>query len=131
MAKHKEYRSRALVLLKEDQITTNDTILTEYLHDKEKIFICKRISPLGNTWFNGTSYVDLMNPNAVKAFLESTHEKYKKSCDNYFGKEIPGIFTDKKSSFNSCFLSLISYFYYINVTSIAPFTLQASAQIPH
>ncbi len=95
VAKHKEYRSRALVLLKEDQITTDDTILTEYHHNQESLFICKRISPLGNTWFNGTSYVDLMNPKAVKAFLEATHEKYKESCSEYFGKEIPGIFTDE------------------------------------
>ena len=44
---------------------------------------------------NKTSYVDLMNPEAVRAFLNCTHEQYKKACGKYFGKEIPGIFTDE------------------------------------
>lgn len=90
-----EYRSRALVALKQEEITENDTILEEYTDGDTKYFICKRISPLGNRWFNGTSYVDLMNPEAVKTFIECTHEKYKEYCGEFFGKEIPGIFTDE------------------------------------
>jgi len=90
-----EYRSRALVALKEDQITKDDTVLAEHTEDDTKFYICKRVSPLGNLWFNGASYVDLMNPEAVKFFIQSTHEKYKEYCGEFFGKEIPGIFTDE------------------------------------
>ena len=89
------YRSRALVLLSASEITKDDTVLLEAAGRWEKRFICKRVSSLGNRWFNGASYVDLMNPNAVKAFIGCTHERYKKACGEYFGKEIPGIFTDE------------------------------------
>ena len=90
-----EYRSRALVALKKEQITEDDTVLAEYTEDDTTYFICKRVSPLGNKWFNGASYVDLMNPEAVKYFIKCTHEKYKEHCGEFFGKEIPGIFTDE------------------------------------
>ncbi|MCM8900698.1 glycoside hydrolase [Caldicoprobacter algeriensis] len=90
-----EYRSRALVLLKKEELTENDTVLAEYVHEGDTYYICKRVSTLGNAWFNGTCYVDLMNPEAVKAFIDCTHERYKEACGEYFGKEIPGIFTDE------------------------------------
>ncbi|NLX70379.1 MAG: glycoside hydrolase [Clostridiales bacterium] len=90
-----EYRSRALVLLKKDELTENDTVLKEFEYDGVTYFICKRVSPLGNAWFNGMCYVDLMNPETVKAFIDCTHERYKEACGEYFGKEIPGIFTDE------------------------------------
>lgn len=38
---------------------------------------------------------DLMEPDAVKAFLESTHEAYKVHVGSAFGKTIPGVFTDE------------------------------------
>ena len=85
------YRSRTLVLLKKEEITQADSILAE----AEGRFVCKRISPLGNRWFNGASFVDLMNPEAVRYFLKTTHEKYASAVGDYFGKEIPGIFTDE------------------------------------
>jgi len=89
------YRSRALVLLKKEELTDNDEVLAEYVHDGNNYYICKRVSTLDNPWFNGTCYVDLMNPEAVKAFIECTHERYKEACGEYFGEEIPGIFTDE------------------------------------
>ncbi len=53
------------------------------------------ICPLGIAWFNGTCYTDLMNPEAVAAYIRSTHEKYKETFGKYFGTVIPGIFTDE------------------------------------
>ncbi len=38
---------------------------------------------------------DLMNPEAVEAFIECTHELYKIQIGREFGKVIPGIFTDE------------------------------------
>lgn len=49
----------------------------------------------GVEWFNGGCYIDLMNPEAVRAFIDSTHEKYKAAFGEFFGNVIPGIFTDE------------------------------------
>ena len=46
-------------------------------------------------WFNNHPYVDTMNPEAIRAFLESTHEAYAREFSNEFGKTIPSIFTDE------------------------------------
>jgi len=95
VAKYPEFRGRALVLLTEEKLTENDTVLETVEKDGKTYYIAKRISPMGNKWFNGACYVDLMNPEAVKKFIEVTHEQYKKHCGQYFGKEIKGIFTDE------------------------------------
>ena len=89
------YRSRALVFVEKGKETETDSVLAEVQKDGREYVICKRVAPLGELWFNKTSYVDLMNPEAVKTFLNCTHERYKKACGKYFGKEIPGIFTDE------------------------------------
>ncbi len=93
--KSESFRSRALVLLKKGGATANDTVLCSANHGGIEYDICKRVSPLGNTWFNGACYVDLMSPDAVREFINCTHERYKKSCSRHFGKAIPGIFTDE------------------------------------
>lgn len=41
------------------------------------------------------SYVDTMDVNITKKFIESTHEQYKKRFGPQFGKRIPGFFTDE------------------------------------
>ncbi len=46
-------------------------------------------------WYNGASYADTLNPEAVRAFLASTHEVYLNAVGEEFGKTIPGIFTDE------------------------------------
>ena len=46
-------------------------------------------------WYNGYCYLDPMNKEAVKKFLEVTHEAYKLNCENEFGKCVPGIFSDE------------------------------------
>lgn len=52
-------------------------------------------SPLGLAWFNGYCYINTLNPEAVRAFLESTHAVYEREFQQHFGKTIPGIFTDE------------------------------------
>lgn len=39
--------------------------------------------------------VDYMNPDAIRLFLDLTHEEYKKRYGAYFGESIPGIFFDE------------------------------------
>jgi len=51
--------------------------------------------PLGQAWFNDYAYLDLLNPAAVRAFLDSTHETYARSVGEDFGDAVPGMFTDE------------------------------------
>lgn len=45
--------------------------------------------------FNGETYLDTLNEEAVKKFIEVTHEAYYQKFGDDFGKTIPGIFTDE------------------------------------
>ena len=99
LAQDEKNRDRSIVLAKKEEIAPGDTILKEFIHDSVEYVVCKHIMPMGDEWFNGATYVDLMNPDTVKEFLDSTHEKYKEASGKYFGKEIPGIFTDEPCYF--------------------------------
>ncbi len=46
-------------------------------------------------WYNGYTYIDAMNPRAVAEFIRVTHEAYRRRFGRYFGRTIPGIFTDE------------------------------------
>lgn len=65
------------------------------LSPSEKILIFSLELSKESPWYNGQTYLDTLNPVAVKKFIEVTHENYKKYCGKYFGKVIPGIFTDE------------------------------------
>ncbi len=93
--KSEAYRAHALVLVKKGDATEDDTPLRTVEHAGLEYQICKRVSAMGNPWFNGTCFVDLMNPDAIREFINCTHEKYKSACGRHFGKSIPGIFTDE------------------------------------
>lgn len=46
-------------------------------------------------WYNGQTYVDTMNKEAMEKFVEITHERYKECVGDDFGKAVPTIFTDE------------------------------------
>lgn len=46
-------------------------------------------------WFNNAAYVDTLNPNAIRKFLDVTYRKYAECLGNEFSKSIPAIFTDE------------------------------------
>ena len=48
-----------------------------------------------DSFYNGYTYIDTMNREATERFIELTHERYKRSLGDKFGKEITGIFTDE------------------------------------
>lgn len=48
-----------------------------------------------SSWFNNAQYGDVLNPDAVKRFLETAYEPYAKAVGEEFGKTIPAIFTDE------------------------------------
>jgi hypothetical protein len=47
------------------------------------------------SWYNGYTYLDTMNHEAVREFIRVTHEAYRGRFGEHFGKRIPGIFTDE------------------------------------
>jgi len=47
------------------------------------------------SFYNGSTYLDTMNPKSAEAFLESTHGRYFESLGDRFGNTIKGIFTDE------------------------------------
>ncbi len=46
-------------------------------------------------WFNGESYVDVFNPEAIDRFLDVTHASYAKALEGHVGETVPAIFTDE------------------------------------
>ena len=48
-----------------------------------------------SSWYNGQTYLDTLNHEAVKKFIDVTHEAYLKEIGDDFGKRVPGIFTDE------------------------------------
>lgn len=46
-------------------------------------------------WYNGQTYVDTLNSDAIKKFVEVTHEKYKEKIGDEFDKTVPAVFTDE------------------------------------
>lgn len=59
-----------------------------------KLFVCVEYA-LPSEFYNGNTYPDTLNRRATDRFLELTHEVYKKSFGQRFGKEFTGIFTDE------------------------------------
>jgi hypothetical protein len=55
--------------------------------------------PLGVARFNDYAFLDLLNPDGVRAFLDSTHEAYARAIDEDFGGAVPGVFTDEPGFF--------------------------------
>jgi hypothetical protein len=50
---------------------------------------------LGSAWFNGYTYLDTLNPEAVRSFIASTYEAYARAVGQEFGRVVPGVFTDE------------------------------------
>ena len=46
-------------------------------------------------WFQGQTYADVMNPEAIRAFIDLTHEYYYCEVGEDFGDAVPAIFTDE------------------------------------
>lgn len=72
-------------------VTSPDSVLWK---DSRWQYIC-RVNPMGQARYNGTSWVDLMNPDVVKLFIESSYKPY---VERYRGQaRIMGMFTDEPS----------------------------------
>jgi len=60
-----------------------------------KLIRFARYIPDATSWFNGATYIDTLNPDAVRKFIEVTHEAYLREVGEEFGNTIPAIFTDE------------------------------------
>ena len=61
----------------------------------ENIWYAYLVTNEPSGWYNNQTYLDLLNYDAVKKFIEVTYESYKKNSGDEFGKTIPSIFTDE------------------------------------
>lgn len=65
-------------------------------HDENEALVCFYEEVCATSpWYNGGTYLDTLNVEAVRKFVEITHEKYLREVGSAFGKRIPGIFTDE------------------------------------
>ena len=46
-------------------------------------------------WYNDAAYVDTMSEEAMRRFIDVTHERYKEAIGDKFGSLVPSIFTDE------------------------------------
>ncbi len=76
-----------------DKVITKDTPKDEYKDKTILQFVKDRSN--GGSFYNGYTYVDTMNPEAINKFIELTHEKYAEKCGDRLGRSISGIFTDE------------------------------------
>ncbi len=57
-----------------------------------------RVYVISRRWLVGTffgSYLDTLNADAVRRFIELTHERYRERFEEHFGATVQGIFTDE------------------------------------
>lgn len=65
------------------------------LKRKEQLLVFEVRVSEPSSWFNNQTYLDTMNPEAVQAFIKTTHDAYAEQFGDQFGGVIPGIFTDE------------------------------------
>jgi hypothetical protein len=87
-----DFRARAFLRIPHHkELPEHAEILSE---DQSYRYVCARV-PMGNPWFNGTSWVDLLNPETVKAFLDCSYSPYAERYKDKIGTVVQGIFTDE------------------------------------
>jgi hypothetical protein len=85
-----DFHARSLLRVKKEQpVNPPDTILCS---DEAYHYVC-HVFPMGDAWFNGTAWVDLMNPEMVRAFIDCSYVPY---AEKFAGRErVLGMFTDE------------------------------------
>ncbi|MBR6767308.1 MAG: hypothetical protein IKM02_05085 [Clostridia bacterium] len=79
-------------------ISENQLPAWESLKDAEgeaRVLVFKVVYDTPSSNYNGNTYIDTMNAEAVRHFIDLTHEEYLKRCGDRFGRTIKGIFTDE------------------------------------
>ena len=72
----------------------------DFRQEKGRKLLCFAIRLMdGHNWFNGGTYLDMLNPDAVRKFIKTTHEAYAARIGDEFGKTVPAIFSDEPMFF--------------------------------
>lgn len=87
-------------LLAKYDVTIKDGYLDSYRLLKENetgdnVWYAYSVIPGDHPGFNGQAYVDVLNPEAIERFIETTHERFKEALGEDFGTVCPDIFTDE------------------------------------
>jgi hypothetical protein len=89
---NEEFHARALLRIPQNEdLPEHAEVLNE---DNRYRYVCAKV-PMGNPWFNGTCWVDLLNPETVKAFLDCSYTPYAERYKDKIGTVVQGIFTDE------------------------------------
>jgi len=87
-----DFHARCLMRLdKKGKLPDNAEILAE---DENYVYFCYKVK-MGNPWFNGTCWVDLLNPDMVKSFIDCSYRPYSERYAEDTGNAVKGIFTDE------------------------------------
>ena len=135
VTKHKPFRRKRLSLFVEDQgwelpkaealeagepylLGCYDVTLDEngYLADYARIgradaaggtkWYAYIVNEKESSWFNGQTYIDSMDKEAVRSFIDVTHERYRQVIGQRFGESVPAIFTDEPNADHEAEISL-------------------------
>jgi hypothetical protein len=60
-----------------------------------KYVVATEVRSGNSPWHANRCYVNLLSPGVTEKFLEVTLEPYRKEIGRYFGKRVPGVFTDE------------------------------------
>lgn len=63
--------------------------------DNRTLLVFRVVENPSSSFYNGFTYLDTLNRAATDAFLQVTHEAYRKRCGDRLGQSITGIFTDE------------------------------------
>ena len=87
----------AFALRMKDGVFSEKRRLTEgeHLREGETAALFWTRYSVCNDNYNGFCYLNTMSREAVRKFLEVTHDRYKEKCGGRLGQEILGIFTDE------------------------------------
>ena len=83
------------IMLNEDGTLNSYQLIDEQAQAKGKKWHAYLEHGSKDPWFNDAPYVDTLCDAAIGEFIYKTHETYKKSIGNEFGKVVPSIFTDE------------------------------------
>lgn len=90
--KSEDYHARCLVRLKRSEPLPEGSVL---LSEDSTWYYIEYKMRSGNPWYNGTCYVDLLNPATVKEFIASSYSPYAERYADHYGKSALGVFTDE------------------------------------
>lgn len=95
----KDYSFKRLEIVDPDDVKNIDIYMPELSEDgggyRQAVLIFSIVPSECKEVYNGYSFLDTMNREAVDCFINLTHEKYKEKCQGRLGKSIFGIFTDE------------------------------------